>query len=122
MQLVFIIFLADNEGNVFPLYWESKKIRRVVISTLAAETLAASDALDNAYYLAEILAEILFKKIRDIPIRLMLDNKSLFDNVHSVKNVSEKRLRIDIAIIKELVLEDRLVLEWVKKPVSWQMP
>ena len=91
-------------------------------STLAAETLAASDAIDNAYYLAEILSEILFKNSRDIPIRLMLDNKSLFNNVHSVKNVSEKRLRIDIAIIKELVSEDRLVLEWVKKPVSWQMP
>ena len=44
----------------------------------------------------------------------MVDNKSLFDNVYSVKNVSEKRLRIDIAIIKELVSEDRLVLEWVK--------
>ena len=110
----FIIFLADNDGNVCPLYWESKKIRRVVKSTLAAETLAASDALDNAYYLAEILSEILFRNSRDIPIRLMLDNKSLFDNVHSVKNVSEKRLRIDIAIIKELVSEDRLVLEWVK--------
>ena len=110
----FIIFLGDNEGNVCPLYWESKKIRRVVKSTLAAETLAASDAIDNAYYFAEILSEILFRNNRDISIRLMVDNKSMFDNVYSVKNVSEKRLRIDIAIIKELVSEDRLVLEWVE--------
>ena len=110
----FIIFIGDNEGNVCPLYWESKKIRRVVKSTLAAETLAASDAIDNAYYLSEILSEILFRNNRDISIRLMVDNKSLFDNVYSVKNVSEKRLRIDIAIIKELVSEDRLVLEWVE--------
>ena len=110
----FIIFLGDNEGNVCPLYWESKKIRRVVKSTLAAETLAAADAIDNAYYLAEILTEILFRNTKDISIRLMVDNKSLFDNVYSVKNVSEKRLRIDIAIIKELVSEDRLVLEWVE--------
>ena len=110
----FIIFLGDNEGNVCPLYWESKKIRRVVKSTLAAETLAASDAIDNAYYLAEILSEILFRNDRDISIKLMVDNKSLFDNVYSVKNVNEKRLRIDIAVIKELVSEDRLVLEWVE--------
>ena len=71
----FIIFLADNKGNVCPLYWESRKIRRVVKSTLAAETLAAADAIDNAYYIGEILSEILFKNKKDIPIDLYVDNK-----------------------------------------------
>ena len=110
----FIIFLADSKRNVCPLYWESRKIRRVVKSTLAAETLAASDAIDNAYYLSEILSQILFKNKVNIPIELYVDNKSLYDNVFSVKNVAEKRLRIDIAAIKELVAEEKLKLKWVE--------
>ena len=36
----------------------------MVKSTLAAETLAASDAIGNAYYLAKILSEILFRNDR----------------------------------------------------------
>ena len=88
----FIIFLADRKRNVCPLYWESHIICRVVKSTLAAETLAASDAIDSAYYLSEILSQILFKHKVNIPIELYVDNKSLYDNVFSVKNVAEKRL------------------------------
>ena len=110
----FIVFLADSKRNVCPLYWESRKIRRVVKSTLAAETLAAADAIDNAYYLGEILSQILFKNKRKIPIELYVDNKSLYDNVFSVKNVTEKRLRIDIAAIKELVTEEKLKVKWVE--------
>ena len=91
----FIIFLADDKGNVCPLYWESRKIRRVVKSTLAAETLAAADAIDNAYYLGQILSQFLFDNKKEIQIELYVDNKSLHDNVFSVKNVAEKRLRID---------------------------
>ena len=110
----FIIFLADDKGNVCPLYWESRKIRRVVKSTLAAETLAAADAIDNAYYLGQILSQVLFDNKKEIHIELYVDNKSLHDNVFSVKNVAEKRLRIDIAAIKELVTEEKLNVNWVE--------
>ena len=50
----------------------------------------------SAYYLTEILSEVLFKNIRDIPVRLMVDSGSLFDNVCSVGHVGERRLGIDI--------------------------
>ena len=105
----FIIFLADSKRNVCPLYWESRKIRRVVKSTLTAETLAASDAIDS-----EFLSQILFRNKVNIPIELGVDNKSLYDNVFSVKNVAEKRLRIDITVIKELIAEEKLKLKWVE--------
>ena len=52
----FIIFLVGEDGESCPLAWEAKKIRRVVKSTLAAETLAASDAVDICYYLRSVLA------------------------------------------------------------------
>ena len=40
----FILFLCDQEGHAAPIHWQSKKIRRVVKSTLAAECLALQEA------------------------------------------------------------------------------
>ena len=37
------------------------------------------------------------------PIRGFTDNKSLFDSIHSTKQVKAKRLRIDMAEIKRLI-------------------
>ncbi|KAK4327467.1 hypothetical protein Pmani_002131 [Petrolisthes manimaculis] len=116
----FIIFLVGENGKSCPFAWEAKKIRRVVKSTLAAETLAASDAVDMCYFLGTVLSEILFH-VNDknvIPICSYVDNHSLVENVHSTKNVSEKRLRIDLAALKELVQEGHVMLKWVKSNVQ----
>lgn len=43
-QLGYIIFFADKENKCFPLYWSSRKAKRVIRSVLASETLAFSDA------------------------------------------------------------------------------
>ena len=84
-----------------PINWQSKCIRRIVRSSLAAETLALSDALDDAIYLRKLFSEIMFNDNYDIPIEIIIDNKSLYDALFSKKNVIEKCLRIDIAFIKE---------------------
>ena len=116
----FIIFLVGENGRSCPLAWEAKKIRRVVKSTLAAETLAASDAVDMSYYLGTVLSEILFR-VNDknvIPICSYVDNHSVVENVHSTKRVNEKRLRIDLAALKELVQEGHVNLKWVKSDLQ----
>ena len=41
-----------------PLNWESKPIRRVVRSSLAAEALALADALDDAVYLMNFFPKL----------------------------------------------------------------
>lgn len=110
----FVVFLVGENGNSSPLYWESKRMRRVVKSTLAAETLAATEAVDMAYYLGNMLSEILYDNERKLPVELYVDNHSLYDNVYSVKNVSEKRLRIDIAILKEMIQNGELKIFWVE--------
>ena len=109
----FVIFLEGENGNTCPLYWEARKIRRVVKSTLAAETLAAAEAVDMTYYLGNILSQILYENEKKLPVELYVDNHSLYDNVYSVKSVSEKRLRIDIAILKEVVRDGELKIFWV---------
>ena len=111
----FVVFLVGENKRCCPLYWESKKIKRVVKSTLAAETLAATDAVDMAFYLGKILSQVLYNVDKNaIPIELYVDNHSLYDNVYSTKNVSEKRLRIDIAILKQMVYEGELKIFWME--------
>lgn len=111
----FVIFLVGEDCKCCPLAWESKKIRRVVKSTLAAETLALVEAVDMGYYLQNILSEILFTHKISIPMECYVDNHSLWDNVHSTKNVSEKRLRIDLASLKQMLDKREIsAIKWIE--------
>ena len=84
----------------------------VVLRKLAAETLALVQAVDISYYLSHILSEIMLCK--RIDINCYIDNKSLWENVHSTKSVSEKRLRIDLACLKQMLEKRELsTIKWV---------
>ena len=54
----YIIFLSDPDGSRCPLSWQSRKVCRVVKSTLAAETLALLDAAEAGVYLANLITEV----------------------------------------------------------------
>lgn len=112
-----IIFLLGENGKCCPLAWESKKIRRVVKSTLAAETLALVEAIDMGCFVQYLLSEILNGGSTlkpNISIECYVDNHSLWDNIHSTKNVSEKRLRIDLAGIKQMLERKEVsAIRWV---------
>ena len=45
-----VIWMMDNQGRCCPLWWQSKKIKRVVRSTLAAEALSLQEGLESSYY------------------------------------------------------------------------
>ena len=110
-----IVFLVGENEKSCPILWESKKIKRVVKSTLAAEALSLSEAIDSAEYVGFILSEIVLRKSTNvIPIECYVDNYSLFENLYSTKSVSEKRLRIDIASIKEKVQKENVSVKWIE--------
>ena len=69
-----------------------------------------------SFYLGQILSEILYGGVtmNNIPILCNVDNKSLFENVHSTKNVDEKRLRIDLAIMKQMIQRNEICMNWVE--------
>ena len=85
------------------LNWQLKRIQRVVYRLLAAETLALSDNVDNGVYLTKVLSALLFNNTYCILIEVVTDSKSLYDILHSKKNVLEKCLRKDIALLKEFI-------------------
>ena len=85
------------------LNWQLKRIQRVVYRLLAAETLALSDNVDNGVYLTKVLSALLFNNTYCILIEVVTDSKSLYDILHSKKNVLEKCLRKDITLLKEFI-------------------
>lgn len=112
-----IVFLTGKDNRSCPLSWRSGKIRRVVRSTLAAEALSMADGLDSAYCLGYLLSEVVFNKPKKnkIPIEVCTDNKSLFENIYSTKAVSEKRLRVEIGSIKEMLNKGELSsVKWIE--------
>lgn len=114
----FIIFLADERGKRCPIMWKSKKIRRVVKSTLAAETLALLEMAESAYYIRNIMEDIGIGK--EIPIKCLVDNKSLVDALKSMKKVEDKYLRINIACLKDMLERKEISsVEWI--PTSKQV-
>ena len=108
----YIIFLKGKNGKICPVSWRSSKIKRVVKSTLAAEALSLVEGLDACYFVRSILQEMF--KVQDIKIKCFTDNKSLCQNIHSTKLISEKRLRMDLASIKESVSTGDISVSWVQ--------
>ena len=108
-----IEFLVCQHQSCCPLAWSVNKIKRVVRSTIAAETLSMIDGLETAFYLGCILTEIIWQNKREniMPIESLIDNKSLFDSIHSMTN--DKRLRVDLATIKEMLDKKELCkVQW----------
>ena len=107
----YLIFMKGKNGKVCPIAWSAKKIKRVVKSTLAAEALSLVEGLDACYFVRSMLQEMF--RVKDIPIKCFTDNKSLCQNIHSTKLISEKRLRLDLASIKESVCMGDITVTWV---------
>jgi len=108
----YLIFLTDGESRRALISWQSKRIRRVVKSTLAAESLALLDAAQAGVYITHMIKEIL--GVQPV-IRCYVDNKSLVEALHSTKSVEDKHLRIDIAALKDLLETQEITsVSWVR--------
>lgn len=114
--LGYVIFLCGNQ-NSCPISWKSSKIKRVVKSTLAAETLALGEAVDEAIFIRELLCELLMIDAHDIsqiPIHCFVDNRSMVENLQSTKLVQDKGLRVDLASLKQRLENSQIrSIKWV---------
>ena len=113
-QGAYIIFLIDKTGSYSVIAWQSRRIRRVVHSTIAAECLAAVEVAETCVYLNKTLQLMLGKNNKEIPITILCDNKSLVDQLHTTTAIENKRLRIDISVLKDMLQEgDISQFKWV---------
>ena len=110
-QIGYLIFLVDGHNSAVLVSWASKKSKRVARSTLTAETLAATEAIDNAVVMKESIEEIL--KIQLPPIILRTDNKSLHDAIRTTNTLSEKRLMIDMSALRQMSDRKEVEVQWI---------
>jgi hypothetical protein len=120
------IYLAvDRRADTSSSWWMSmdqetfclgnrKKVRRVVKSTLAAETLALLDAAEAGVYFANFITELLNLPGAEL-VKCFVDNKSLVDSLHSTKSVDDKHLRINLALLSDMLERgDLSSVTWVQ--------
>ena len=99
----YIVWLADETELCCPLVWHASKIKRVARSTIAAKALSLQEGLEAGFYYRTIVEEILGIPSKTIPITAYTDNKSVIEAVFSTKLIDGKRLRVDIAAIREFL-------------------
>ena len=84
---------------------------------MAAETLIQVDAAEACYSLQCLLKELLFQdseKVENIPIICKTDSRQLNQAVHSVRAIEDKRLRREIAILREMLERKELSeIKWI---------
>ncbi|KAA8493329.1 Transposon Ty1-ER2 Gag-Pol polyprotein [Porphyridium purpureum] len=96
-QLGLVGVLTDEKGKACALAWKSTKSRRVVRSVLAAEVSAMCEGLDLGLYLCTVLRDL----GAQVALDLVTDSKSIFDTIVSKKFPTEKRLLIDLSVLRD---------------------
>ena len=88
---------------------------------MAAEALALLECIDSTIFIRQILGFLLHKEpqSKKIPITCFTDNRDLKTAVSSRKDSTEKRLRIDIQAIRDVVSADNVEIQWV--PTEMQL-
>ena len=107
-----IIFLKDESGKRCPIFWQSRKLDRVVNSTLAAEAMALIEGAGAAVNIAEIIKQLIGQ--RSMKIYCYIDNKSLVDSLSSYKQVKDRRLRVDTRVLEDMIQQGEITkMIWV---------
>ena len=129
-----MIVLARGELAPWsPLIWRSHKMRRVVGSTLAAETQSLLNGLGHAEWIAAHFAEARFPIfdvaqrsifLRHFQIQCVVDAKSLYDHLISLS--SRPVLRTNVVVLIWSFLDNAcsvlvLLSDGLPQIVSWLM-
>ena len=85
-------------------------MKRVVKSTLAGETLALADLVDELVVMRDTLKRMTGTAPKTIA---RTDCMSLHDHIMKGKQVSEKRLHVELSMLKEVVKNKECEIEWV---------
>ena len=107
-----------------PATWRSYRLKRVVGSTFAGESQALMDGLGHAEWIGCHLAEGIFPDfslqergqfLKQFELQAVVDCKSVYDHLQqyaSPGSVSDKRVAIDLVIIRETLQRIHGVIRW----------
>ena len=97
----YLVFLVGKNNNCCALVWRSGKARRVCKSTESAEMMALLEGIEESIYVKTLITNTLSLSKTMLPIICMTDHKGLMDCIHSTHLTEDRRLRIDVANVKE---------------------
>ena len=112
-QAGFIIFIECDSGlRRCPIYWQSKKIDKVVDSSQAAEACALNEGAKTAIFIAKLLKEMI--KVKAIPVICLTDNENLVKAIYAEKLTKNRWLRISLLEVCGLIKDKQVTkVEWV---------
>ena len=111
-QLGYIISLTDGEKRC-PIWWKSRKARRVAKSTIEAEALSVGEVIEGVIYFNKLWEEIVGGRKLEAVVKT--DSRTLMTAIKSSTGVSSKRLKIDMAAIKETIEAGEIKeVQWVQ--------
>ena len=99
----YVIFLKGENGKASPLVWTSNKLKHVVKSLKAAETLSMQLAAEYAFLLKSFLIEVYKIDNTHIPVISIIDNSSLHESLYSTNVIDDKRLYVDICPMHDML-------------------
>ena len=91
-QVGYVIFLKGENGKASLLVWTSNKLKCVVKSPKAAETLSMQLAVAYAFLLKSLLIEVYKIDNTHIPVISIIDNSFLHESLYSTNVIDDKRL------------------------------
>ena len=114
-ELINYLHLHGHRYDKFNLVsWQTGSVKGVVRSTLSAEGYGVTEELEQGDYIRQVITEwrmppstplsVVEAESKKVPLTICTDSNSLVDAVESDKGrVADKRLRIVIAMIREVV-------------------
>ena len=81
--------------------WRSKRLKRIVASSTAAEVLAVNDTVGEAVYIQAVLKEVFGHREQKVLIKVYTDAKNVYRAASTTAMVEDSKLRLDLALLKE---------------------
>ena len=106
----------DKTGRLSPIMWQLKWICLDVKSMMAAETLALVNAAEASFWLSKLFIEICntAEKLVVLPLYCYIDSKQLHEALHSICPVLDKRVRVEIGILREMLEKKEInSVKWI---------
>lgn len=107
---VFALTDEKTEEVACWIYWESRKVKRTCRSTNTAEVLAMDEGRDTAMWLQQLWFELTGNTL---PIQLLGDSEGTAKNTVTTKLPTEKRLRIDLACMRQGLRRGEYFMTWL---------
>jgi hypothetical protein len=101
------------------VFWESREVKRVCRSTATGEVLSLEESYDTAMWLRKIWLELTGYELKT---RLVVDSMGAVKSVITTMLPAEKRLRIDLAVIRQGLRQVHFNITWVPSRLNRSDP